>query len=123
MQKIPKKRHDLSLGFDINRSRYVRLHNKYTSYQLCSSGGKQKKHFNVCLLFFPLADDKFKIFSYTSNYRIREKYVFFNSKRNHSLNYYLFFFLSHNWTGNRVTLRDWFQLSLKEGLTVFRDQV
>lgn len=27
----------------------------------------------------------------------------------------------HNWTGNRVTLRDWFQLSLKEGLTVFRD--
>ena len=29
----------------------------------------------------------------------------------------------HNWTGNRVTLRDWFQLSLKEGLTVFRDQL
>ena len=29
---------------------------------------------------------------------------------------------SHNYTGNRVTLRDWFQLSLKEGLTVFRDQ-
>jgi len=29
----------------------------------------------------------------------------------------------HNWTGNRVTCRDWFQLSLKEGLTVFRDQV
>ncbi len=28
----------------------------------------------------------------------------------------------HNWTGNRVTLRDWFQLSLKEGLTIFRDQ-
>src|SRR4029078_9623264 len=28
----------------------------------------------------------------------------------------------HNWTANRVTLRDWFQLSLKEGLTVFRDQ-
>src|SRR5450830_1698146 len=28
----------------------------------------------------------------------------------------------HNWTGNRVTFRDWFQLSLKEGLTVFRDQ-
>ena len=28
----------------------------------------------------------------------------------------------HNWTGNRVTVRDWFQLSLKEGLTVFRDQ-
>lgn len=28
----------------------------------------------------------------------------------------------HNWTGNRVTLRDWFQLSLKEGLTVFREQ-
>jgi len=28
----------------------------------------------------------------------------------------------HNWSGNRVTLRDWFQLSLKEGLTVFRDQ-
>lgn len=28
----------------------------------------------------------------------------------------------HNWTGNRVTLRDWFELSLKEGLTVFRDQ-
>ncbi len=28
----------------------------------------------------------------------------------------------HNWTGNRITLRDWFQLSLKEGLTVFRDQ-
>lgn len=28
----------------------------------------------------------------------------------------------HNWTGNRVTCRDWFQLSLKEGLTVFRDQ-
>ncbi|SMN00900.1 Membrane alanine aminopeptidase N [uncultured Candidatus Thioglobus sp.] len=28
----------------------------------------------------------------------------------------------HNWTGNRVTCKDWFQLSLKEGLTVFRDQ-
>ncbi len=28
----------------------------------------------------------------------------------------------HNWTGNRVTLRDWFQLCLKEGLTVYRDQ-
>ncbi|MBT3387735.1 MAG: aminopeptidase N, partial [Desulfobacula sp.] len=28
----------------------------------------------------------------------------------------------HNWTGNRVTLKNWFQLSLKEGLTVFRDQ-
>jgi aminopeptidase N len=28
----------------------------------------------------------------------------------------------HNWTGNRITLRDWFNLSLKEGLTVFRDQ-
>merc|ERR1712093_967474 len=27
----------------------------------------------------------------------------------------------HNWTGNRVTCRDWFQLSLKEGFTVFRD--
>lgn len=29
----------------------------------------------------------------------------------------------HNWTGNRVTCRDWFQLTLKEGLTVWRDQV
>ena len=29
----------------------------------------------------------------------------------------------HNWTGNRVTCRDWFQLTLKEGLTVFRDQM
>src|SRR5690606_18819522 len=28
----------------------------------------------------------------------------------------------HNWSGNRVTVRDWFQLSLKEGFTVFRDQ-
>ncbi len=28
----------------------------------------------------------------------------------------------HNWSGNRVTLRDWFQLSLKEGFTIFRDQ-
>merc|ERR1719265_3054889 len=28
----------------------------------------------------------------------------------------------HNWTGNRVTCRDWFQLSLKEGLTVYRDR-
>lgn len=28
----------------------------------------------------------------------------------------------HNWTGNRVTCRDWFQLTLKEGLTVYRDQ-
>ena len=28
----------------------------------------------------------------------------------------------HNWTGNRITCRDWFQLSLKEGLTVFRYQ-
>lgn len=28
----------------------------------------------------------------------------------------------HNWTGNRITCRDWFQLSLKEGFTVFRDQ-
>src|SRR3546814_3947675 len=28
----------------------------------------------------------------------------------------------HDWTGNRITCRDWFQLSLKEGLTVFRDQ-
>ena len=27
----------------------------------------------------------------------------------------------HNWTGNRITCRDWFQLCLKEGLTVFRD--
>lgn len=27
----------------------------------------------------------------------------------------------HNWTGNRVTCRDWFQLTLKEGLTVYRD--
>lgn len=34
--------------------------------------------------------------------------------------YYLEYF--HNWTGNRVTVRDWFQLTLKEGLTVFRDQ-
>src|SRR5690606_6177075 len=29
----------------------------------------------------------------------------------------------HNWTGNRVTCRDWFQLTLKEGLTVFRDRL
>lgn len=29
----------------------------------------------------------------------------------------------HNWTGNRITCRDWFQLTLKEGLTVFRDQL
>eukprot|EP00981_Chlorochromonas_danica_P002712 scaffold537_cov180-Ochromonas_danica.AAC.17 len=29
----------------------------------------------------------------------------------------------HNWSGNRVTVRDWFQLTLKEGLTVFRDQI
>ena len=29
----------------------------------------------------------------------------------------------HNWTGNRITCRDWFQLCLKEGLTVFRDQL
>eukprot|EP00759_Apiculatamorpha_spiralis_P026638 PhF_6_TR29413/c0_g1_i2/m.43465/K01256/pepN; aminopeptidase N len=29
----------------------------------------------------------------------------------------------HNWTGNRVTIRDWFQLTAKEGLTVFRDQM
>jgi aminopeptidase N len=29
----------------------------------------------------------------------------------------------HNWTGNRVTVCNWFQLTLKEGLTVFRDQV
>ncbi|KAF8822229.1 putative aminopeptidase n, partial [Cardiosporidium cionae] len=29
----------------------------------------------------------------------------------------------HNWTGNRVTCRDWFQLTLKEGLTIFRDQL
>ena len=28
----------------------------------------------------------------------------------------------HNWSGNCVTLRDWFQLTLKEGLTIFRDQ-
>ena len=28
----------------------------------------------------------------------------------------------HNWTGNRITCRDWFQLTLKEGLTVYRDQ-
>ncbi|MEJ0023145.1 MAG: M1 family aminopeptidase [Alphaproteobacteria bacterium] len=28
----------------------------------------------------------------------------------------------HNWTGNRITLRDWFQLCLKEGLTVYRDE-
>ena len=28
----------------------------------------------------------------------------------------------HNWTGNRVTCRDWFQITLKEGLTIFRDQ-
>ena len=30
--------------------------------------------------------------------------------------------LGRSWTGNRVTCRDWFQLTLKEGLTVFRDQ-
>ena len=30
--------------------------------------------------------------------------------------------ISHNWTGNRIICRDWFQLCLKEGLTVFRDQ-
>ena len=29
----------------------------------------------------------------------------------------------HNWSGNRVTCRDWFQLTLKEGFTVYRDQV
>ena len=29
----------------------------------------------------------------------------------------------HNWTGNRITCRDWFQLSLKEGLTVFREML
>ena len=43
-----------------------------------------------------------------------------------SCSYFQLFRLSseyfHNWTGNRVTCRDWFQLTLKEGLTVFRDQ-
>ncbi len=34
----------------------------------------------------------------------------------------LFVYCSHNWKGNRVTCRDWFQLTLKEGLTVYRDQ-
>src|SRR5688572_5185896 len=43
-------------------------------------------------------------------------YAFFNIERVIAHEYF------HNWTGNRITCRDWFQLCLKEGLTVFRDQ-
>jgi aminopeptidase N len=55
------------------------------------------------------------------------KYVLANSKTATDIDYELILGVIgheyfHNWTGNRVTCRDWFQLSLKEGLTVFRDQ-
>ena len=43
-------------------------------------------------------------------------FAFFNIERVIAHEYF------HNWTGNRITCRDWFQLCLKEGLTVFRDQ-
>jgi aminopeptidase N len=55
------------------------------------------------------------------------KYVMADAERATDLDYqYIESIIAHeyfhNWTGNRITCRDWFQLSLKEGLTVFRDQ-
>ncbi len=56
-----------------------------------------------------------------------DKYILADSNTATDLDYYLIESIVgheyfHNWSGNRVTCRDWFQLSLKEGLTVFRDQ-
>jgi aminopeptidase N len=68
-------------------------------------GAMENKGLNVFNSKFVLADDK----SATDT-------DFFNIEAVIGHEYF------HNWTGNRVTCRDWFQLSLKEGLTVFRDQ-
>ncbi len=56
-----------------------------------------------------------------------DKFILADSNTATDLDYYLIESIVgheyfHNWSGNRVTCRDWFQLSLKEGLTVFRDQ-
>src|SRR5262249_40946383 len=56
-----------------------------------------------------------------------DKYILADSDTATDMDYYLIESIVgheyfHNWSGNRVTCRDWFQLSLKEGLTVFRDQ-
>ncbi len=56
-----------------------------------------------------------------------DRYILADSDTATDLDYYLIESIVgheyfHNWSGNRVTCRDWFQLSLKEGLTVFRDQ-
>ena len=69
-------------------------------------GAMENKGLNVFNSKFVLADDK----SATDE-------DFFNIESVIAHEYF------HNWTGNRVTCRDWFQLSLKEGLTVFRDQL
>lgn len=69
-------------------------------------GAMENKGLNVFNSKFVLADDK----SATDE-------DFFNIESVIAHEYF------HNWSGNRVTCRDWFQLSLKEGLTVFRDQL
>lgn len=56
-----------------------------------------------------------------------DKYILADAETATDMDYYLIESIVgheyfHNWSGNRVTCRDWFQLSLKEGLTVFRDQ-
>jgi len=56
-----------------------------------------------------------------------DRFILADSKTATDMDYYLIESIIaheyfHNWSGNRVTCRDWFQLSLKEGLTVFRDQ-
>jgi len=56
-----------------------------------------------------------------------DRYILADSDTATDMDYYLIESIVaheyfHNWSGNRVTCRDWFQLSLKEGLTVFRDQ-
>lgn len=70
-----------------------------------NAGAMENKGLNIFNSLFVLADPE----SATDE-------DFFNVERVIAHEYF------HNWTGNRVTLRDWFQLTLKEGLTVLRDQ-
>jgi aminopeptidase N len=69
-------------------------------------GGMENKGLNIFNSAFVLADEKIAMDSDFDNIEKTIAHEYF-----------------HNWTGNRVTLRDWFQLSLKEGLTVFREQL
>ncbi|MCK5100460.1 MAG: aminopeptidase N, partial [Desulfobacteraceae bacterium] len=70
-----------------------------------NAGAMENKGLNIFNSKYVLADSK-----------IATDTDFFNIQRIIAHEYF------HNWSGNRVTLRNWFQLSLKEGLTVFRDQ-